>query len=58
MALVLRFLKPYQVKALNKLVEKGASFVHSEAMLESAIYSPSNHQHYSKENDLATLAAV
>ncbi|CAF9906064.1 hypothetical protein IMSHALPRED_004065 [Imshaugia aleurites] len=58
MAPILPFLKPSQIKLLNELIEKGASFVHSEPMLESAIHSPSNHQYYLKENDLAQLAAI
>ena len=58
MAPILPFLKPSQIKILNELIEKGASFVQSEPMLESAIHSPSNHQYYLKENDLAQLAAI
>jgi len=53
----LRFLRASQVKALNTYIE-GASCVRDESMLESAVNSPINQQHYAHENDPARLAAA
>ena len=56
-ALTLRFLRASQVKILNSCIE-GASCVRDESMLESAVHSPINQQHYANENDPARLAAA
>lgn len=56
-ALRFRFLRASQVKYLNASVEK-SSYIRDEGMLESAINSPINQQHYGQENDPARLAAA
>ena len=56
-ALSLRFLRVSQVKILNTCIEE-ASCVRDESMLESAINSPINQQHYANENNPARLAAA
>lgn len=56
-ALSLRFVRVSQVKILNACIEE-ARCVCDESMLESAIYSPINQQHYTHENDPARLAAA
>lgn len=56
-ALSFRFLRVSQVKILNACIE-GINCVHDESMLESAINSPINQQHYGQENDPAQLAAT
>ena len=56
-ALSLRFLRAGQVKVLNGYVE-GVCCVRDESMLESAVNSPINHQHYTHETDPARLAAI
>ncbi len=53
----LRFLRVSQVKILNTCIEE-ASCVRDESMLESAVNSPINQQHYANENDPARLAAA
>jgi len=56
-ALGCRFLRASQIKYLNINVE-AVSCVLDENMLESAINSPINQQHYGNENDPARLAAA
>ena len=56
-ALKLRFLRTSQVKILNTLIEK-TSCVRDRTMLESAINSPINQQHYARENNPTRLAAA
>jgi len=56
-ALSLRFLRVSQVKILNACIEE-ASCVRDASMLESAVNSPINQQHYAHENDPARLAAA
>ncbi|KAK4692747.1 death on curing protein, partial [Lecanoromycetidae sp. Uapishka_2] len=53
----LRFLKVNQVKMLNAFI-KGSNCVRDKHMVESAVNSPINQQHYMHENDPARLAAV
>ncbi len=56
-ALSFRFLRVSQVKILNACIEE-ASCVRDESMLESAVNSPINQQHYAHENESARLAAA
>ena len=54
-----RFLAAIHIKELNKYVEgASASILRDEGLLESAVASPINQQHYGGVNDLAELAAV
>lgn len=53
----LRFLRVHQVKRLNVYVEGKGSIAQNESLLESAVNSPVNQQHYAQENDPARLAA-
>ena len=57
-ALKLFFLRVSHIKRLNKIIEGANSCVLDENMLESAVNSPINQQHYGQENDLARLAAA
>ena len=57
-ALSLRFLRVSQVKLLNRCIEGSSSCVCDENMLESAVNSPIDRQHYGQENDPARLAAT
>ena len=57
-ALSFRFLRASQVKLLNTYIEGASSCVRDESMLESAVNSPINLQHYKQENDPARLAAA
>ncbi len=54
----LRFLRTAQVKQLNALIEGPRSCVRDAGMLESAINSPINQQHYGQENDPFQLGAI
>lgn len=58
MAIDLRFLRASEVEGLDRLAKKKASVIHSENMLQSAIHSPGNYQHYETENKSARLAAL
>ncbi|KAL9118323.1 MAG: hypothetical protein Q9187_005134 [Circinaria calcarea] len=54
-----RFLAAIHIKELNKYVEGAStSVLRDEGLLESAVVSPINQQHYGGVNDLAELAAV
>lgn len=54
----IRFLRVSQVKLLNTIIEGARSCVRDENLLESAVNSPINQQHYGQENDPARLAAA
>lgn len=54
-----RFLLVNQIKLLNKFIEGPTnSRLRSETLLESAVNSPINQQHYAGENDPFRLAAA
>lgn len=53
-----RFLAAVHVKRLNRQIEGPSSIVRDEGLLESAVTSPENQQHYGGVNDLAELAAI
>lgn len=54
-----RFLAAVHIKELNKFVEGAStSILRDEGLLESAVASPMNQQHYAGVNDLTELAAV
>ena len=57
-ALSFRFVRVSQVKLLNTYIEGSSSCVHDNNMLESAVNSPINQQHYGNQNDPARLAAA
>ena len=57
-ALRFNFLRVSQVKLLNGIIEGPKSHVHNIALLESALHSPINQNHYGNENDLAQLTAA
>ena len=57
-ALSFRFLRVSQFKLLNTYIEGTSSCVRDENMLESAVNSPINQQHYGNQNDPAQLAAA
>ena len=57
-ALSFRFLRVSQVKLLNMYIEGASSCVRDENMLESAVNSPIDQQHYGEVNDPARLAAA
>ena len=57
-ALRFNFLRVSQVKCLNRIIEGPKSHVHDIALLESALHSPINQNHYGNENDLAQLTAA
>ncbi|KAL9120545.1 MAG: hypothetical protein Q9187_002901 [Circinaria calcarea] len=52
------FLATTHVKRLNRQIEGPSSIVRDEGLLESAVTSPENKQHYGGVNDLAELAAI
>lgn len=54
-----RFLAVVHIKELNKYVEGAStSILRDEGLLESAVTSPINQQHYAGVNDLVELAAI
>ena len=57
-ALSFVFLRASQIKIINRRIEGASSFVRDQNMLDSAVDSPINQQHYSQENDLTRLAAA
>ncbi|KAM0806169.1 hypothetical protein BDR22DRAFT_901400 [Usnea florida] len=57
-ALRFNFLRVSQVQCLNGIIEGPKIHVHDIALLESALHSPINQNHYSNENDLAQLTAA
>ncbi|KAI9849241.1 MAG: hypothetical protein M1837_004700 [Sclerophora amabilis] len=50
-SLNLRFLQADQVKVINKVIEGTSSVLRDEGLLDSAMHSPINQQHYGQEND-------
>ena len=57
-ALRFKFLRISQVKLLNGIIEGPKSHFNDIALLESALHSPINQNHYGKEMDLAQLTAA
>ena len=57
-ALRFNFLRVSQVKLLNSIIEGPQSHLYDIALLESALHSPINQNHYGNENDLAQLTAA
>jgi death-on-curing family protein len=53
-----RLLKAAQVKTLNWGIEGSASVARDEGLLQSALASPENQQHYDGINDVTQLAAT
>ena len=57
-ALSFRFVRVSQVKLLNTYIKGASSCIRDENILESAVNSLINQQHYGDENDPARLAAA